>query len=85
MDLYLWIVAALALGLAAYLLVTRQFKWLWRIARNAALGVAAILLINLALHGVGLAVGINSVTTLTVGVLGLPGLLLLYTTQVLVR
>ena len=75
----------MALGLAAYLLVTRQFKWLLRIARNMALGVAAILLINLAFTGIGLAVGINSVTALTVGVLGLPGLLLLYTTQLLVR
>jgi inhibitor of the pro-sigma K processing machinery len=61
-----------------YLIRTRQFKWLLRIIKNGALGVAGLLAGNYIMAFAGLAVGINVLTVLVVGLLGLPGLVLLY-------
>jgi inhibitor of the pro-sigma K processing machinery len=61
-----------------YLIRTRQFKWLFRVIKNAAMGVVGILAGNFVMASLGLAVGINVLTVLVVGLLGLPGLLLLY-------
>ena len=79
----MWLVAALGFGFVAYLLYTKQFKWLLGVVRNATLGVIGILLFNSLFSGLGLAVGINAITTIVVGLLGAPGFLLLYATQML--
>jgi len=85
MDAIMWLILALGLGFFAYLLYTRQFKWLVSVARNMTLGVIGLLLFNYLFSGMELAVGINAVTTLVIGLLGAPGFLLLYATQMLVR
>jgi inhibitor of the pro-sigma K processing machinery len=61
-----------------YLIRTRHFKWLLRVIKNAAMGVVGILAGNYLMAFLGLAVGINVLTVLVVGLLGLPGLILLY-------
>jgi inhibitor of the pro-sigma K processing machinery len=66
-----------------YLLYTRQFKWLVGVIRNAALGVAGMLALNTALAPFGVAVGVNALTAFIVGILGLPGLMMLYTARVM--
>jgi len=66
-----------------YLVYTGQFKWLVSVVRNMALGVIGILGINALLSSLGVVVGINAITTLTIGLLGVPGFLLLYATQFL--
>jgi len=76
-NTFLW-VAALGGGFLAYLIYTKQYKWGVSVARNAALGTGGILVANFALGGVGLAVGVNALTVLIVGILGIPGFLLLY-------
>ena len=53
-------------------------KWLCSVLRNMVLGIGGILLFNFLFYGLGLFVGINAVTALTVGLLGVPGFLLLY-------
>jgi len=68
----------------AYLVYTGQFKWMMRVVRNMALGIIGILGLNVLLSGVGIAVGINAITALIVGLLGLPGLMFLYATRFLV-
>jgi len=68
----------------AYLAYTGQFKWLLGVVRNMALGIIGMLGLNLVLSGMGVAVGVNAVTALIVGLLGLPGLLLLYAARFLV-
>ena len=45
---------------------------------RAVLGVAAVVAINLALGGVGLAIGINALTIAVVAFLGIPGIVMLY-------
>jgi hypothetical protein len=64
-----------------YLLYTRQFKWLFGFARSAFLGAVGILAANTLLIPAGIAVGVNAMTLFIVGILGLPGLLLLYAAQ----
>jgi len=80
----MWLMAALGFGFFAYLLYTRQFKWLFSVIRNMVVGVGGILGVNFMLSGMGVAVGVNAVTALIVGLLGLPGFLLLYATQLLI-
>jgi len=84
MGSFMWLVLALGIGFLAYLLYTRQFGWLLRVARNMALGVAGMLVFNLMLGGFGVRVGINAITTLVVGLLGAPGFLLLYAAQAMI-
>ena len=73
---------ALAVGACflIYLFFTRQFKWLFNVLRNAALGVIGLLAGNFLLAPMGLAVGINILTVFIVGLLGIPGLILLFVT-----
>ncbi|MCL2500213.1 MAG: pro-sigmaK processing inhibitor BofA family protein [Defluviitaleaceae bacterium] len=84
MDAIMWVILGLCLCFVAFLLITRQFKWLLRVGRNMILGAAGIFSANVLLAGVGLAVGVNVITTLVVGVLGLPGFIMLYLAQLLV-
>jgi len=69
------------LGLVAILFFNRQIKATFNIVRNAVLGIAGILACNMLLAPVGVAVGVNMLTVFIVGVLGIPGFLLLYLNQ----
>ena len=84
MDSLMWLMASLGIGFLAYLLYTRQFRWLLTVARNMVLGIVGMLVLNLLLGNMGLTVGINAITALIVGLLGAPGFLLLYASQMLI-
>jgi len=58
----------------------RKSEWLINLILRGILGTIAIYFINIALNnwGVQLNVGINAVTVLTSGILGLPGVAALY-------
>lgn len=63
------------IAIIGYLLLVPR-KFLWRMAAGAVLGAVALGLIN-AFSGItGFSVAVNPFTALTVGVLGLPGALL---------
>jgi pro-sigmaK processing inhibitor BofA len=83
MDLFLYLMLAFGMGFFAYAIYTRQLKWLVGVLRNSAVGTIGILLFNFIFSGAGIAVGINAITVLVVGVLGAPGFFLLYATQLL--
>ena len=83
MNSYVWLL--LALVFAGVIIYTRQLNWVAGVAKNSAIGVFGLLLFNFLFSGFGLAVGVNIVTTLVIGVLGAPGFLLLYAAQMLVR
>lgn len=80
-----WLLAGLSIIFFVYLLYTRQWKWLFGVVRNMGLGVAGILLVNMATGGLGITVGVNMMTATIVGLLGLPGFILLYAGQVLLN
>ena len=84
MDTMMWVILGLAVSFAGLLLYTRQFSWLLKVGRNMIIGAGGIFLANMALAGVGLAVGVNVITALVIGVLGVPGFMMLYFAQMLV-
>ncbi len=60
--------------------VRSRMEWLLNVFMRGILGTVAIYFINqaLALSGISLGVGVNPVTVLTSGILGLPGLAAIY-------
>ena len=60
--------------------VAKKLEWLLNFVMRSVLGAIAIFFINnsLAAAGISLGVGINAVSVLTSGILGIPGLLALY-------
>ena len=56
----------------------RPLRWAFRVACHAALGAGGLFLCNLMLGWCGLFVGVNCVTATLAGVLGIPGIALLY-------
>ena len=58
----------------------RKMEWLLNIFMRSILGTIAIYFINNGLEsaGINLSVGINPITVLTSGILGLPGLAAIY-------
>ena len=84
MNIFMWLVVALAVIFLAYVLYSGQLRWLVGVVRNMALGIVGILGANMLLGGIGLTVGVNVITVMTVGLLGLPGFLLLYGVGMLV-
>jgi len=84
MDTITWVLLFLCLGFVAVLAYTRQFPWLLKVGRNMILGAGGMLAANAALTTLGVAVGVNVITMLVVGVLGVPGFLMLYLASVMV-
>jgi len=84
MDYVIWLMLAAGACFLGYLVYTRQFRWIFGVVRNMFLGIIAILGLNMLVSGLGIAVGVNAITVLIVGLLGLPGFLLLYATRLLV-
>ncbi len=69
--------AAGALAVAALLLLRKPLGAVWRLCLRSALGMGALWLFNHVGALVGVRLGVNLLTGLAVGVLGVPGLGLL--------
>lgn len=76
----LWTAAALAV-VAALVLLRRPLGALGKLTARSAVGLAGIWLFNFAGALIGVQVGVNLFTGLTVGLLGLPGFGLLLLLQ----
>ena len=80
---WIWLAVA-GLGLVSVLYFNRQLKTFLKLVRNGILGALGIWAGNFLLGFAGIGgfyVGINFLTVLVVGVLGLPGYIMLYLTQ----
>ena len=78
------IIAAFAIGITVRGVVGGQqrvpvplLRFLWRMAAGGVLGAAALMVVNFFGSIVGFSIAINPFTALTVGLLGLPGALLI--------
>lgn len=81
-DKFIGFVIILA-ALAAVLLIgalKKRAEWLLAFLFRAVIGTVAIYFLNLVIvsYDMGFEIGINPVTVLTTGILGFPGILLLY-------
>ena len=63
------------------LFFSKPLKFLLRTALGASIGACGMLIANFVLTPLGVSVGINAVTLLTVGLLGIPGFMMLYITS----
>jgi len=71
-----WLPAVIALVL--FILIVRiPIKWFLRLLLNICIGFLALLILNFAGSFIGVTIGVNWITALVVGVLGLPGVALL--------
>ena len=77
MAVFAYIVGAIILYVFLYLMY-KPLKVLFKLAGLSCLGAASLFLSNFALVFFGLSVGINLITACTAGILGIPGLALLY-------
>lgn len=81
-DNTLGMVALIAICVIVLLIGTmkRKMEWLLNVLMRSILSTIAIYFVNgaLAWAGISLNVGINPVTVLTSGILGLPGLVAIY-------
>ena len=75
---------ALAVGglvLAALILLRKPLAFLWRLLFRSGVGLCCLWLFNQVGAIIGIQVGVNLVSALVVGVLGVPGFGLLLMTQ----
>ena len=85
LDIPFNVIIAYALGLAllyfvGWLLLV-PMKWLLRFLLNSVIGGVVLWILNLLSGLTGITVAINPVTALTVGFLGIPGLILILLLQ----
>ena len=70
----------ICMGLVLFCAVRKKWEWLLNVVMRSVLGAIAIYFINMGLTFMGFlpGIGINPVTVLTSGILGFPGVLVLY-------
>lgn len=78
-QLIMWLIIICVCGLLATIFL-KQFKALMWFLLRSGCGLLAVFLTNFALAGFGLTVGVNLLSALVIGLLGVPGFALLYIT-----
>lgn len=71
----LWYAGGFILLLILLQVLAKPLEWAFRIVGNSIAGGVALLLVNAAGGYVGFHIGLNPFTAVTVGMLGVPGLL----------
>ena len=83
MESILAIVVPVVLAILALKLLLTPMKIIWKLALNSLSGFICLWLLNLVSGITGIVFEINFITTLLVGFLGIPGILLLLLGQLL--
>ena len=77
MENILALIIPLLIAVLVFKLLFSQVKLIWKIAVNSISGFLCLWLLNLASGITGIVFEINFITTLIVGFLGIPGIILL--------
>lgn len=77
-----WMIG-LCLVIICLFVLSKPLKALLRIARNALIGAFAFVGMNFLLSPLSISVGVNALTVLIVGILGVPGFLSLYLSRMI--
>jgi inhibitor of the pro-sigma K processing machinery len=83
MENILALIVPVLIAIFVIKLLFSQVKLIWKIAANSLSGFICLWLLNLASGLTGIVFEINFITTLVVGFLGIPGILLLLVLQFL--
>lgn len=81
MENILALIIPVLIAVLVFKLLFSQVKLIWKIAVNSLSGFLCLWLLNLASGITGIVFEINFITTLLVGFLGVPGIILLLTGQ----
>ncbi|MCK9479857.1 MAG: pro-sigmaK processing inhibitor BofA family protein [Firmicutes bacterium] len=76
--------AGAVLAVITLVLLAKPIKWFLKLIINCALGFVCLIIFNLLGGLFGLYIGINIVTAITVGLLGVPGLAMILLLKVIV-
>ena len=89
MNLDYTVISAYVFGIILVYVIARLFlvpiKILLKLVYNALIGGLLLWFLNLGGGFIGLHMGINPITALTVGILGIPGVILLFVIQYMVK
>jgi inhibitor of the pro-sigma K processing machinery len=83
MENILALIVPVLIAIFVIKLLLSQVKLIWKLAANSISGFICLWLLNLASGLTGIVFEINFITTLVVGFLGIPGILLLLVFQFL--
>ena len=83
MENILGLIIPVLIAVLVFKLLISQMKLIWKIAVNSLSGFLCLWLLNLASGITGIVFEINFITTLLVGFLGVPGIILLVIGQFL--
>ena len=83
MENILALIIPVLIAVLVFKLLFSQMKLIWKIAVNSLSGFVCLWLLNLASGITGIVFEINFITTLVVGFLGVPGIILLLIGQFL--
>ncbi|MCR4943257.1 MAG: pro-sigmaK processing inhibitor BofA family protein [Clostridium sp.] len=61
------------IGIVALVVLIKLFKWPFKILLNGIFGIFLLYIVNFLGAGFGIHIGINIVTALIAGILGIPG------------
>lgn len=82
-EQFFYLVIILALGLSVILMFPRFFKITGKMILNATVGLGIIFTMNALIPGDTYHIGLNIITGGVTGLLGIPGVLLLYAVKVM--
>ena len=83
MENILALIIPVLIAVLVFKLLFSQMKLIWKIAVNSLSGFVCLWLLNLASGITGIVFEINFITTLLVGFLGVPGIILLLIGQIM--
>ena len=83
MENILALIIPVLIAVLVFKLLFSQVKLIWKIAVNSVSGFICLWLLNLASGITGIVFEINFITTLIVGFLGIPGIILLLIGQIM--
>ena len=83
MENILALIIPVLIAVLVFKLLFSQVKLIWKIAVNSISGFICLWLLNLASGITGIVFEINFITTLIVGFLGIPGIILLLIGQIM--
>ena len=83
MENILALIIPVLIAVLVFKLLFSQVKLIWKIAVNSISGFLCLWLLNLASGITGIVFEINFITTLIVGFLGIPGIILLLIGQIM--
>jgi len=77
-----WLIM-LSIAIIVFVIIPKSVKFFVKFLLQSGIGVLSMTFLNQLLYGFGIFVGVNYITVLIAGILGIPGLISMYLLQIL--